>query len=106
MTEIENRTAGDLFCEGPRPSDLRKCSIQCPQKQCVLSPWSEWVNGTILTYINYVNFEITTGIFRANVPEHVRLQPVIRLGQLLSFLTIVILIEYNLKRAKERLIEP
>ena len=50
MTEIENRTAGDLFCEGPRPSDLRKCSIQCPQKQCVLSPWSEWVNETILTY--------------------------------------------------------
>lgn len=51
MTEIENRTAGDLFCEGPRPSDLRKCSIQCPQKQCVLSPWSQWVNEIILTYI-------------------------------------------------------
>ena len=44
MTEIENRTAGDLFCDGPRPSDLRKCSIQCPQKRCVLSPWSQWVN--------------------------------------------------------------
>ena len=43
--------------------------------------------------------------FRVNVREHVRHQPVIRLGQLLSFLTIVILIEYNLKRAKERLIE-
>ena len=45
------------------------------------------------------------GILRVNVREHVRLQPVIRLGQLLSSLTIVILIEYNLKRAKERLIE-
>ena len=43
MTETENRTAGDLFCDGPRPSDLRKCSIQCPQKRCVLSPWSQWV---------------------------------------------------------------
>ena len=49
--------------------------------------------------------ETNTGIFRVNVREHVRLQPVIRLGQLLSSLTIVILIEYNLKRAKERLIE-
>ena len=62
----------------------------------------KWNNS----YLHNVNFEITTGIFRANVREHVRLQPVIRLGQLLSFLTIVILIEYNLKRAKERLIEP
>ena len=49
MTESENRTAGDLFCDGPRPSDLRKCSIQCPQKRCVLSPWSNWVSLVFAT---------------------------------------------------------